>query len=397
MAISVCRSYRTVSTEASLILANMLPLDLRAKQLAANFQLSARLGSSSQAHPKGHFTTIQRLIADAGLQINNCDRWNRSTLGHIPPWSTPKFEIITSISTEPELHPSHESTLHIYTDGSKSENRVGFSTVIVDQHSILLVIRGKLPEYASSYDAESVAINDALKYTLVHGQSYASVRIFTDSLSNLHSLKSNRKLSSTSISNQRLAHQAAKRTKISLEWVRGHRGIVGNELADHHAKLAATSSTTPRKFLMPLASSKLAIKSHLHCKWNQQWIESTKGSITKRFFPNVLSAAILLKHHPSYQVMQVLTFHGKFRNYLFKFKASDSPLCQCNQTPETVDHFLFDCDNFKTQRTSFKDYCLKVLKSWPPSFATITNDIKLWCEMTKYVHQTKHLILPSPQ
>ena len=274
MAISVCRSYRTVSTEASLILANMLPLDLRATQLAANFQLSARLGSSSQAHPKGHFTTIQRLIADAGLQINNCNRWNRSTIGHIPPWSTPKFEIITSISTEPELHPSHESTLHIYTDGSKSENRVGFSTVIVDQHSILLVIRGKLPEYASSYDAESVAINDALKYTVVHGQSYASVRIFTDSLSNLHSLKSNRKLSSTSISNQRLAHQAAKRTKISLEWVRGHRGIVGNELADHHAKLAATSSTTPRKFLMPLASSKLAIKSHLHCKWNQQWIES---------------------------------------------------------------------------------------------------------------------------
>ena len=81
----------------------------------------------------------------------------------------------------------------------------------------------------------------------------------------------------------------------------------------------------------------------------------------------------------------------------FSFKASDSPLCHCNQTPETVDHFLFDCDNFKTQRTSFKDYCLKVLKSWLPSFATITNDIKLWCEMTKYVHQTKHLILPSPQ
>ena len=23
--------------------------------------------------------------------------------------------------------------------------------------------------------------------------------------------------------------------------------------------------------------------------------------------------------------------------------------------------------------------------------------IRLWCEMTKYVHQTKHLILPSPQ
>ena len=72
--------------------------------------------------------------------------------------------------------------------------------------------------------------------------------------------------------------------------------------------------------------------------------------------------------------------------------------CQCKQTPETVDHFLFDCDHFKTQRTSFKDYCLRILKSWPPSFATIiTSDKKQWCKMTKYVHQTKHLILPSPQ
>ena len=172
---------------------------------------------------------------------------------------------------------------------------------------------------------------------------------------------------------------------------------MGNELADYHAKLAATLPSTPRKFMMPLASSKLAIKTYLHCKWNQQWVESTKGSITKRFFPTVLSAAILLRHHPSYQVIQVLTGHGKFRNYLYKFKASDSPLCQCNQTPETVDHFLFDCEHFINQRTAFKDYCLKILKSWPPSFAAITNDKKLWSEMTKYVHRTKHLILPSPQ
>ena len=67
------------------------------------------------------------------------------------------------------------------------------------------------------------------------------------------------------------------------------------------------------------------------------------------------------------------------------------------QTPETVDHILFDCNHFKDQRTSFEDYCLRILKSWPPSFATITSDKKLWCEMTKYVHQTKHFILPSPQ
>ena len=52
-----------------------------------------------------------------------------------------------------------------------------------------------------------------------------------------------------------------------------------------------------------MAIVKLAIKSHLHCKWNQQWIESTKGSITKHFFPTVLSVAILLRHHPSYLII----------------------------------------------------------------------------------------------
>lgn len=79
--------------------------------------------------------------------------------------------------------------LHIYTDGSLSPNKIGAAFVaLLPTGEIEKVSQFKLPNYATIYDAERIAFEEALKYILINKTNSEEIAIHTDSLSLLQNL-----------------------------------------------------------------------------------------------------------------------------------------------------------------------------------------------------------------
>jgi hypothetical protein len=63
-------------------------------------------------------------------------------------------------------------------------------------------------------------------------------------------------------------------------------------------------------------------------KWQQQWDNTTKGLVTKEFFPNIKDR-LKMKINLTPNFTAMVTGHGKTRSYLHRFKITESPECPC--------------------------------------------------------------------
>jgi TRAP-type C4-dicarboxylate transport system substrate-binding protein len=70
--------------------------------------------------------------------------------------------------------------------------------------------------------------------------------------------------------------------------VKAHAGIFGNEIADRLAKEATQNHYVTYSRIRRSAIKKDTRKESIR-KWQRQWEETTKGAITKEFFPSVES------------------------------------------------------------------------------------------------------------
>ena len=85
-------------------------------------------------------------------------------------------------------------------------------------------------------------------------------------------------------------------------------------------------------------------------------------------------AKILQLKYTPHQLIQILSGHSRLRTFLHRIGVTEDDLCSCNLSPETIEHYLFDCPIFQTHRTPFKNHCIRWLKTsikslhtWTPS------------------------------
>ena len=168
-----------------------------------------------------------------------------------------------------------------------------------------------------------------------------------------------------------------------------HKGIEGNEIADTLAKRAAKGDSLYLHPFVPSSYLKQCVRTTLERKWNLQWQQSLTGEWTRKFFPTIYSAKLLTA---SYQIIQVLTGHGRFNDYLFKFNIVNSPNCLCQNSVETVEHFLFFCPIFQPERSEFKSYICTTVKQWPPPLNIIIRNSTAWNKFKNFVFSTKRLL-----
>jgi hypothetical protein len=110
--------------------------------------------------------------------------------------------------------------------------------------------------------------------------------------------------------------------------VKAHAGIDGNKTADRLAKEATQNHyvTYNRKSAIKKETREESIR-----KWQNQWEETTKGAITKEFFPSVeRRLAVNIQLNPN--VTTIMSGHGNIRSYLNRLKIIDSPECPCKRT-----------------------------------------------------------------
>jgi len=68
----------------------------------------------------------------------------------------------------------------------------------------------------------------------------------------------------------------------------------------------------------------------------------------------------------------IMTGHGRLLSYFYRFKITDNPLWACGVEP-TVDHVLFDCEKYKTDREKLMNSKREREQQWPIKKADIRN------------------------
>lgn len=180
-----------------------------------------------------------------------------------------------------EIINNYTGDIHIYTDGSKTENAVACAAYIINYTK---TIQKRLHSNSSIFIAELTAINSSLSWLLeqqLNNLKYEnSAIIFTDSLSSLQALKHPQNQPVTQIFFDILKNIHILRENnfnIKLCWIPSHVGIPANEIVDNLAKNATVFPPPIDAEKFTLAEIYNNIDNHILYTWQQQ-IDAYKGA-----------------------------------------------------------------------------------------------------------------------
>ncbi len=189
----------------------------------------------------GHWGTIREFVEEAAIPFDDIAQ---NKIPPVEPWllTVPKIDYSLSLNTKADTNPTaylsdfkqvcelYKDHTHIYTDGSKKDEKAGGAATWDFGE-----LQTRIPDGASTFSAEAVALIDALK--MVRDSLRKRFIIFTDSLSCLQSIE-NEDLSNSLILQFLLKYRDVHlNNKIAvLCWILSHIGIPGNEQADRLAK-----------------------------------------------------------------------------------------------------------------------------------------------------------------
>ena len=101
-------------------------------------------------------------------------------------------------------------------------------------------------------------------------------------------------------------------------------------------------------------------------EWEEEWRLTTKGAMTKEYFPTITCRLGKNMSH-SRGLSIFLTGHGGINSYLHRFKLKDEPKCICSESEQTVDHLIYECSVLEEERKVLKQCVSRSGDIWPLS------------------------------
>ncbi|KAH9413968.1 hypothetical protein DERP_014489 [Dermatophagoides pteronyssinus] len=188
-AISIIKGYRTISTEAAIVLANIDPLDLKILYCTNRYHLKR------------------------GNPTNNC-------IDLIPfqlraPFSN-RLHPALSTNMESRNCPQHHR-IDIFTDGSKIDNQTGCAFAAIENNNIIHSTKLRLADECSVFQAELLAILQAIQWCIAND---LDARIHCDSQAAIKAVCSRYTSDDLALTIQRMVNSYNKH--ICLTWVKAH-------------------------------------------------------------------------------------------------------------------------------------------------------------------------------
>ncbi len=139
----------------------------------------------------------------------------------------------------------------------------------------------------------------------------------------------------------------SKGATVTITWITGHSGLIGNELADKEARKGAvlakslTASDTP----VSANESKKEIHSGILAAWQRQWTNSEVARKLHAFHPNVSDSSFISTCSSKLErkLFRAKSDFTMLKEHLHRMGFSTSPLCGCGNDVESVEHVFLHC------------------------------------------------------
>jgi ribonuclease HI len=375
---------RSTPVSALTLEADLIPMEVRGKQLAACHREKALRMPESHPNrilcenrpPRKRLKTIHgwreagaAVSTAAGLE--DLPRLPLPTVFPCSPWEETELRINLGAGAVPKSAPAHlrkeaaETVLRAlpkplaicaWTDGSLIEGGInaGAAAHIVWDNGRVDNLEAAAGAVGSSYSAETAAMYIAADYLMekTHDLPPSNIAICTDSKSLLDKLKSGISSKDSLI----LQHLRCNLGAISnfhelhLVWVPGHADIEGNEAVDALAKHATTFDQ--QEVAIDYQTAKARIKRLCRDTWRAGVRRDHHWQVTGGCPPK---AAPGLSRYEQRIMAQLRTGHSPLcQAYLHRINAAPSPLCpHCKEGPEDVPHLILDCAAWTAPRRHF--------------------------------------------
>jgi hypothetical protein len=154
--------------------------------------------------------------------------------------------------------------------------------------------------------------------------------------------------------------------RVEFRWIKAHAGHRGNEMADQQAKEAAKNKNIEEFCIKIPKSEVLSEQKDISDKlWQREWTDTTKGAITKAFFPKIKDR-LKLRLNTTPNFTTIVTGHGNIKAYLHKYNIIDDPMCHYRKGQQTIQHIIFDCLLLEKEREKLKAVVTRT-ETWPVS------------------------------
>jgi hypothetical protein len=97
-----------------------------------------------------------------------------------------------------------------------------------------------------------------------------------------------------------------------------------------------------------------------------EWDKTTKGALTKTFFPTKTDR-LTKRLQLNLNLSTLVTGHRKLRSYLYRFKIIDDLTCPCQMGPQSAEHLIRECAILNKQRDTLKNRIINAGGRWPLS------------------------------
>ena len=190
---------------------------------------------------------------------------------------------------------------------------------------------------------------------------------YPDSLSSIQSFETGRSQSRPNLFNEIVDHLYDKDSEISLIWVPSHIGIEGNEKADALAGSATAKPNVDMEIKWELSDSYAHIGRYITALWQGQWNDGTTWRHRHAVGPVIMSDSRIVYRSRSLEVMAHRLRLGKcgLNAYLHAMDRHDTGLCEKCQVPETIGHYLLECESEVTKGIRRKCEELNVERTLP--------------------------------